>query len=372
MAGGLAGGVFEIDLDALAANWRALGTRLAPGAACAAVVKADGYGLGAGPVARRLFAEGCRDFFVATPEEGLALRGLADRARLYVLAGVDAASAAELAETGLLPVLNHLGQLEAWRVAARRRGGALPAALHLDSGMNRLGFPAEEVERLAAEPGRLDGIALRLVMSHLVSAEEADNPLNPAQRARFLAAVERLAPALGRPPLSLANSSGIFLGPDYHFAMVRPGVAVYGVNPTPEHPNPMAEVVRLTGKILQVRRVDRGETVGYGATFRAARPSRLATVAVGYADGLLRSASNRASARLGGVSAPLVGRVSMDLITLDVTDLPEALAAPGGAAVLIGGELTLERVAEAAGTIPYEILTALGARYERRYAGLVP
>jgi len=369
MAGGLAGAVLDIDLDAVAANWLGLKARLAPGAECAAVVKADAYGLGAARIAPRLSAAGCQTFFVATIDEGLALRGCLPERAIYVLAGVDPRSAGAVAEARLIPTLNHVGQIEAWRREASRRGQSLPAALHVDTGMNRLGLAADEVARLAAERAPIEGVDLRLLMSHLVTSEAADDPLNRTQRERFLGAATSLAPALGKPPLGLANSSGIFLGPDFHFAMVRPGVALYGVNPVPGVPNPIAEVVRLKAKILQVRRVDRGETVGYGATARMTRPSRIAVIPIGYADGLLRSASNRASARLGGISVPVIGRVSMDLITLDVTDVPDALAMPGTFVDLIGGGQSIEALADMCGTIPYEMLTSLGRRYERIYRG---
>ena len=362
-------GILTIDLDAIAANWRSLKGRLEAGTACAAVVKADGYGLGARCIASRLYAEGCRDFFVATADEAVSLRAALPDGAIYVLAGVDSATAQALIESRLTPVLNHLGQIETWRAAAAA-ASTLPAVLHLDTGMNRLGLPRDEVARIAAETPLLAGLKTRLVMSHLVSSELAAEPINETQRIRFESALASLGPRLGTKPASLANSSGIFLGHPFHYEMVRPGVALYGINPTPNAPNPMTEVIRLTAKIVQVRRVDRGETVGYGATHLLARPSRIAVAAAGYADGYLRGASNRASARLGGFSAPVVGRVSMDLITLDVTDVPETLAMPGAFVDLIDEIYTAEHLAADSGTIPYEILTALGRRYERRYLGM--
>jgi alanine racemase len=237
--------------------------------------------------------------------------------------------------------------------------------------MSRLGLPEDELETLASEPERLDGIELALVMSHLACADEPGHPLNAEQLARFSAARARLPTAMA----SFANSSGIFLGAEYHFDLGRPGVALYGINPTPGRPNPMRQVVRLQGKILQVREIDAPRTVGYGATHRAAGPTRVATVAVGYADGYLRSLSNRGSAWLGNQRVPVVGRVSMDLITLDVTGASPDSAHPGAFVDLIGPELsadpelTVDDVAAAAGTIGYEILTALGQRYHRIYQG---
>jgi len=364
--------VLTIDLDAIRANWRKLAERVQP-AQCAAVVKANAYGLGAARVGPALARAGCRHFFVAQLAEGATLRqALRDKptnTAIYVLNGLQDAERLTFEVHGLVPCLNDLGQIERWGSLARRRNAMLPAAIHVDTGMNRLGLPPADVERLADNLDLLSGIDLRLIMSHLACADEPDHPLNKRQLDRFRRAIARLPH--GR--VSLAASSGIFLGGEYLFDLVRPGVALYGANPTPGQPNPMAQVVRLQGKILQVRGVDRGETVGYGAAHRFTRPRRIATVGVGYADGFLRSSSDRGSAVLGGVPAPIVGRISMDLITIDVSDAPEELARPGSLVDLIGAEAgkgrTLEDVAAAAGTIPYEILTSLGQRYERRYLG---
>ncbi len=360
-----AAAVLTIDLGALAENYRRLCREL-DGVPCAAVVKADGYGLGLARVAPALFRAGTRSFFVAQLGEAIALReAVPEAVEIYVLNGLAAGPAAEFQAHRARPVFNSLGEVEAWRRAAAAAGTTLPAALHLDTGMSRLGLPEDELETLAAEPERLDGVELSHVMSHLACADEPGHPLNADQLARFRAARARLPAA----PASFANSSGIFLGAEYHFDLGRPGVALYGVNPTPGRPNPMCQVVRLQGKILQVREIDAPRTVGYGATHRAAGPTRVATVAVGYADGYLRSLSNRGSAWLGNQRVPVVGRVSMDLITLDVTGTPPGTARPGAFVDLIGPELPADAVAEAAGTIGYEILTALGRRYHRIYLG---
>ena len=250
-----------------------------------------------------------------------------------------------------------------WSAAARSLDAALPAAVHFDTGMNRLGLPPAEFARLAAEQNRLAGIYLRFLMSHLACADTPEHPLN----ARQLAAVETARARLQGTPASLCNSAGIFLGSDYHYQLARPGVALYGVNPIPGRPNPMTQVVRLQGKILQVREIDAPQTVGYGATHRVAGPTRIATVAVGYADGYLRSLSNRAWAWIGDQRVPVVGRVSMDLITLDVSAVSGDSARLGAFVDLIGPEFGVGQLAEAAGTIGYEILTALGQRYHRVY-----
>jgi len=357
------GSLLEIDLDAIIGNWRRLGQRLGPGASCAAVVKADAYGLGMARVAPALFAAGCRLFFVATPDEGLALRRLLGAAEIAVLNGLLPGTEGDFRRARLIPVLNDLGQVAAWRARAQTR--ALPAMLHIDTGMGRLGLAPNETARLVAEPSRLAGLTLRAVISHLACAEEAANALNAEQLARFRAPLAHLPAA----PASLAASAGIFLGGDYHFDFVRPGAALYGVNPTPRAPNPMSQVVRLKGKILQTREIDEGMTVGYGAAHRMRRPGRVATVAVGYADGWLRSSSQRGSATLGGQRVPVIGRISMDLLTLDVTEVDPALARPGSFVDLIDESHDVDAVAAAAGTIGYEILTALGRRHHRVYRG---
>lgn len=359
-----ASAILTIDLEALTSNYRLLGAH-AGSASCGAAIKADGYGVGVDQVAHTLWQAGCRDFFVATIDEGLRLRSLLPMARVHVLGGVLSEAADEFVGPGLLPVLNSLDDVAVWRDLATRTGRRLPAALHLDTGMSRLGLPAGEFDRLAAEPALLEGIDVTLMMSHLACADTPEHPLNTRQLAAFRAAAGRLHPAGAR--LSLANSPGLFLGPDYHFDLVRPGAALYGVNPLPGRPNPLRQVVRLQGKILQLREVDTDTPVGYGASHRASRPSRLATVGVGYADGYLRSLSNRGSAVIGGRRIPIVGRVSMDLTIFDVSDVPPRELRPGALVDLIGPGHTIDELAAEAGTIGYEILTSLGARFARRY-----
>lgn len=363
-----AGGLLTIDLGAIAANWALLRDRLSPGAICGAVVKADAYGLGLAPVSDTLWNAGCRHFFVALAEEGMALRAALPEAEICVFNGVDAASAPCLREAGLIPVLNHPGQLADWRAAAAEAGEVLPAALHVDTGMTRLGFDRPDITALAADPAALDGIRLTMVMSHLACAETPDHPLNADQLALFQSVRKSLAP-LGPMRASLANSAGIFLGPDFHFDLARPGAALFGIVPAGIQPTPVAQVIRLQGKILQCRRIDTPRTVGYGATHQAAAGRRIATVAVGYADGYLRALSGAAHAHVGDVSVPVVGRVSMDLLTLDVTDVPERQAMPGALVDLIGPRHSADDLAREAGTIGYEILTALGTRFARAYVG---
>lgn len=358
------GAVLTINLEAIRANWLNLRDRL-NGGECAGVVKADAYGLGMEPVAGALSEAGCRTFFVAHLDEAIRLRAALPEPAIHVLNGLPPSTGADFEAHRLVPVLNGLGEIDAWRNFCRERGAALSADIHVDTGMARLGLPPAEIEVLADDPGRLDGIEPSYVMSHLACADEPDHPLNRRQVDTFRKILARLPGAKA----SFANSSGIFLGPDFHFDLARPGIAVYGGNPVPGTPNPMAQVVRLQGKILQVRAVDTPQTVGYGATHRFTGPARIATVAVGYADGFLRSLGNSGSGFVGDIEAPVVGRVSMDLITLDVTSVPEDQCAPGCSVDLIGPRTPIDTVGDAAGTISYEILTSLGPRYFRRYIG---
>ncbi|CAH2601054.1 Alanine racemase [Rhodovastum atsumiense] len=355
--------VLTIDLGAVQANWRSLRDRL-HGAACGAVLKADAYGLGAARIAQALAAAGCRHFVTAHLDEAIALRPhVPAAAEVFVLHGPPPGLAAEFLAHDLTPVLNSLSQIEAWTTLAREEARRLPAVLQVDTGMSRLGLSPAELVRLAEEPSRLEGVAVRAVMSHLACAERPDHPMNAAQLARF-ATLRRQLPAA---PASLAASSGIFLGPDYHFDIVRPGSALYGIAPVAGQPNPLRQAVRLDAPIQQTRRIAAGESVGYGATWHAPAPARIATVPAGYADGYLRSLGNRAHGYVGGIAVPLVGMVSMDMATFDVSAVPEAALGPDASIELIGPHQTLDALAQRAGTIGYEILTSLGSRYQRRY-----
>jgi alanine racemase len=361
-----AGAILTVDLGAIAANWRGLrdaGRADGRPVDCAAVLKADAYGTGAALVGPRLAAEGCRHFFVAHIEEGLALRAVVPDHPIYVLNGLLPGTEPDFVQAGLTPVLNHLNQLNAWRAAAQRYNRPLDAVIHVDTGMHRLGFSPEEAQALAADRGRLRGLRLALLMSHLVVSEEPDNPINGEQLSRFRSFVRTMPGA----PASFANSSGIFLGPDYHFDLLRPGAALYGINPLPGRPNPMLTTVTLHARILQVRRIDALQTVGYGAAWRSARPSRVATIALGYADGYFRTLINRTHVHLAGRKLAVIGRISMDLVTVDVTDVPEAESQPGALVEVLGPHLTADDLAEHARTNAYEVMTALGRRYARVY-----
>jgi len=365
LAADRASAILEIDLGAIQKNWRFLQAKVGKTVQCAAVVKADGYGLGAAPVAKALVAAGCKTFFVATLEEGLALRDTLKTAEIAVLNGLLPLTESDVLRARLIPVLNDLGQLDTWRKLILPLKQRPAAMLHLDTGLSRLGLSRAETQVLLGEPDRLAGVSLRAIISHLVVAEDPKHAKNAEQRRLFLAARRKLPPA----PASLAASSGIFLGPDFHFDMVRAGAALYGINPLTNQINPMVQAINLKGKIVQVRDVDRGETVGYGAEHRMDRGGRIATVAVGYADGWFRSSKNRAMASIAGRQVPVVGRISMDLMMLDVTGLDPSLVHAGGFAELINAANPADVVGERAGTIGYEVLTALGRRYHRSYLG---
>jgi alanine racemase len=366
-----AGGLLTIDLGALAENWRALRAR-SSGAECAAVVKADAYGIGIEAAVPALAAAGCRTFLVAHLSEALRARAAAPDAAVYVLNGLLPGTATTYARESLRPVLGSQDEIAEWAGFCRAEALRLPAALHVDTGMNRLGLSVAEGLALAGDE-RLDAFEPDLLMSHLVSAEEPENPVNRRQIEAF-AAVRQALPGVRA---SLCNSSGIFLPETPHYDLVRPGYALYGGNPTPGRANPMRAVVALEGKIVQVRTVAVGETVGYNATWTARGRHRLATVSVGYADGFPRAASRTdakiaegiaaGEAIVGGRRCPFVGRVSMDLIVVDVTEVPDGAAKRGDPVTLIGGDLTIDEVGRRAGTIGYEILTSLGRRYARNY-----
>jgi alanine racemase len=345
----------RIDLDALAHNYRLLRDRAAP-AECSAVVKANAYGLGVDRVVRRLLREGCERFFVATATEARELRALAPTAEIAVFEGALATTVDVLSELNARPVLNSLEQVERWR----GRGRAL---LHLDTGMNRLGLGAGDVAALAVRKDVLADLELDFVMTHLACADEPEHPLNTEQLARF----ERMRQSLPSARTSIGNSAGTLIDAAHRGDLVRPGIALYGGNPFSDRPNPMAPVATLTAPILQLRDIGEPQTVGYGATYVASPPARLAIVGIGYADGYPRSLGNVGVAAVAGRRVPVVGRVSMDLIALDIGNLPREAVRVGDSAELIGPTVGLDEVAAAAGTISYEILTRLGSRLVRDY-----
>jgi alanine racemase len=361
-------GILTIDLDAIIANWRKLEKTAVP-AECAGVVKANAYGCGAEQVSRALAKAGCKTFFVANLEEARIVREAVPSAALYALGGFFQNTGEAYAKIDCKPVIGDLNELAEWDVFCRRSGWSGGAAIHIDTGMNRLGLTVTEAQGIIPRINAGDH-GISLVMSHLVSAEQLNSPVN----ARQLTAFREIASLFTGVPASLANSSGVFLGAQFQFEMVRPGAALYGVNPTPEADNPMQPVVDLKARIVQLRNIERGETVGYGGTWTARRPTRLAIVAAGYADGYFRAASANDGTRgaevvVAGKRCPIAGRISMDLIAVDITDLDKGAVRRGHLVTLIGEGITVDELAHHFGTIGYDVLTSLGRRFARVYKG---
>lgn len=367
-------GLIAVDLDAIVANWRNLASRAVP-AECAAVVKADAYGCGLKPVTRALADAGCKTFFVATLDEARAARQCAPSATIYVLDGFFAGCGDIYAAHELRPVIGDATELAEWDGFRTTKGWHGDSdnpnkgkfAIHADTGMNRLGFPLMEARALAP---RLDRPyhGVELVMSHFACSETPAHALNARQIADF----RELAHQFPGVSASLANSSGIFLGTQACFDLVRPGAALYGVNPTPGSDNPMRAVVTVKTRVLQIRHVEKGASVGYGATWNARRPSRLAIVSAGYADGYHRAASaadgvRGADAIVAGKRCPIAGRISMDLMAIDITDVPADSVRRGHLVTLIGDGLSVDDLAQPFGTIGYEVLTSLSRRFQRIY-----
>ncbi len=360
-------GIITIDLPQIVDNWRALARLVGP-AQCGAVVKANAYGLGSDRVIPVLAKAGCTTFFVATPDEAEQARAKAPNATIYALDGLLPGASDDFARLGIRPVLSTLQDVESWTKLCKMRGKSLAAGLHIDAGLNRLGLPARDARRLAADTTMRAAFELTLVMSHLACA---DNPADPKNRDQLLA-FETLSALYPGIPRSLAASDGLMLGKTFHFDLVRPGYALYGGQASATNPAPVSPAVTVLARILAVNDVAPGETVGYSATWRAKRPSRIATIAAGYGDGIPRSASGPdgrpgGHVLVAGALAPIVGRVSMDLITADVTELEAGAAQVGAFATLIGPGMTIEDAGYSASTIGYEILTRLGPRFARVY-----
>jgi alanine racemase len=347
------GAILTVDLAALKQNYRMLTDKVAS-RELAAVVKANAYGLGITEVSKALSRAGCSTFFVATLEEGIELREVLSDATLYVFHGVLPGTAGDLIAHKLIPILNSFDQIEEWRSQGNQATG-----LHVDTGMSRLGLTPDQY--VIAQ--KLKDFRVDLVLSHLACSEEKDHPKNAEQLNQF----KRIQNSTKAKQASLAASSGIFLGIDYQLDLCRAGASLYGINPTPTSPNPMAQVIRLQAQILQIRSVDTPQTVGYGATHQATKPTKIATLAIGYADGYMRSLGNLGKAFIDDYEVPVVGRISMDLTTVDISNVPDALLTTGTLVDLIGPNNPIDKIAEQAGTIGYEILTSLSNRIARRY-----
>ena len=354
-----------IDLSAIGDNYRRLQRRFT-GGETAAVVKANAYGLGVAPVSKALHAAGCRRFFVATVDEAVELRGVMPGATVHVFHGVQSqVDVAACREHNLAPVVNSLGQLTIWAQEAARVAAPLPCILHLDTGMNRLGLSRAEAEYLASHTQLIEKLDVLYVMTHMACADDASHPMNPRQLAAFKALISLLpAPSRG---YSLANSSAVFLDPQYHFNLARPGVALYGCNPVHGQPNPMRPVAALHAPIVQLRELTEPGSVNYAASRHVPAGTKLATLAAGYADGLPFQLGNTGVFYIDDYPCPVLGRVTMDLTVIDVSAVPEHLARPGRMVEIFGNHCGVDTLADRAKTIPYEILTKLGKRLNRIY-----
>lgn len=361
--------VLTINLDAIRANWAKL-NQASGRAECAGMIKADAYGLGLEPIMRTLASEGCRTYFVATIDEGRRARLVQPGAVIYILDGLLPGAEPNYTGFDLRPTLSSLAEARDWAAYSRARGRRLPAALHIDTGLNRMGLTETEIDALVAEPQLFESFELTLILSHLACADTPANPMNEMQRQRFDFLRAKLPPA----PASLGNTAATFTSPQFHYDLVRPGIGLYGGRAREDQPNPMRPVVTCAARILQVRELAPGASIGYGATYRVHRPSRIATLGIGYADGFLRGlsvAEGEAGTMgyIGPYPVPIVGRVSMDFITVDVTDVPEALARRGAWVEVMGERITVDDLTDKAGTIGYELLTRLGQRVHRVYEG---
>lgn len=367
----LYGGRLTIDLDAIVSNWSLLKDKVGDSTDCAAVLKADAYGTGQGKTGAALFEAGCRTFFVAVPTEALTLRANLPGAVIYVLDGLLPGTAEHFLKHDIRPVLGSLEELVEWSEICKAAGKSFPAAVHVNTGIHRLGLSPDEFIQALGDEAVLGPFQPSLVMSHLACGSNPEHEMNRRQLKLF---TETTAP-FPQIPRSLANSAGVLLGPEYHFDVVRPGIALYGGLAIETEPNPMKPVAKVEARIMMVRDVPQGDTIGYGAKQTATRPLRNAVVAAGYADGMIRRAGSTDDrpggfGLIGGHKAPILGRISMDMITLDVTDVPDHLLQRGAFVEMLGPGVAASDLAAYAETIDYEYLTSLGRRFERIYAPL--
>lgn len=348
----------EIDLKIIAQNYRALKQQL-PHSTCGAVLKADAYGFGLEAVAPVLRHEGCQHFFVAHIEEGMALRNVLKDPVIYVFSGALPRTESYFIEHHLTPIMNDYEMLQRWAVEAQKQDRRLPCALHIDTGMRRNGFDRLDVDKLLANRDVLKALDVHFIMSHLVASQTREDPLNAQQKAAF----DKIRQQLPLAKASLSDTGGIYLGPDFHYDLIRPGKGLFGLYP---HPS-LQTCLRFLGRVLQVRTAHKGESVGYSATHTLTRDSKLATIGVGFADGYGLRLSNNAFVVFGPFKAPVVGRISMDYTVVDVTDVPESLCPVGGWAELVNQDITLDELAQSMGTHSRELTTGFRARVTRVY-----
>tara|TARA_Y100001934_G_scaffold129368_1_gene157025 strand:- start:168 stop:1295 length:1128 start_codon:yes stop_codon:yes gene_type:complete len=352
-----------IDVDAIVSNYQTLKSKLTK-AHCAATLKANAYGLGVKKIAHALDKAGCPTFFVATLDEAVELREIlnSNRKSILVLNGFLAGTGSIFKQYNITPVLNNFGQLEKWADFNATLEDRQKAALHLDTGMNRLGLDNKDIGRLMENPQTLIKANIYMLLSHLACSDEPENTMNNCQLLEFHSLIGRLP----KMTASLANSGGIYLGKKFHFDLVRPGLALYGS--VPGHlQNNLTNCISLYGRVLQLREVEKSQSIGYGGTYKLTKKSRIATIGVGYADGYRRSLSGLSTVFHHDFPLPIVGRISMDSLTVDISSLPDNKLKEGDFVELIGKNFTIDQAACLAQTVPYEMITALGRRHYRYY-----
>jgi len=360
----IANSFLEINIDSIIHNYQFINSKVG-NTECAAVLKADAYGMGASVIAKALDKAGCSTFFVATIDEGIELRACFsnDRNKIAVLSGLLKGSEDIFYNNKLTPVLNDIEQIKRWGLYNRKKKRPAPSIIHIDTGMNRLGLTISEFYDTVDKQTKLEELHVGWIMSHLACGDQPRDIMNEKQLSVFLNAKKKLPTVKA----SLANSAGVFLGQSYHLDMVRPGIALYGSGPGSRPSNNLKQVVKLYGRILQIRTLNSGASIGYGASFRVSEATRVATVGLGYADGYLRSLSNSSWVFFNGVKLPVIGRISMDYITIDITKIASGKIKTGDFIEVIGDKFTLDDLATVANTVPNELLTRLGTRHHRIY-----
>jgi alanine racemase len=355
--------ILEVNLTRIKNNYTTISNKVKKDCVIAAAVKADGYGLGMDNAAKAMQDAGCRSFCVAYVEEGLNLRECMANIKIFILNGIQKEDVEITAKKNLIPVLNDLYQIELWNAYAMKINKKLPAVIHIDTGMARLGLTESNTERVADNPDFTSHLDIEYIMSHLACADEPQNPANQRQ----LSLLNQYINLFPNTKISLANSAGIFLGDNYHFDMVRPGCSLYGINPIPKMPSPVQQVAKLMAEVIQVRNIEKDQGVSYSGRYIAKKGDRLATLLCGYADGYLRSLTGNSFAYFDGMRLPVVGTVTMDMIMIDITKVPENKLQHMNYVELLGDNITVDELATNAKTIGYEILTSLGNRFKRVY-----
>jgi alanine racemase len=355
--------VIEINLSALNANYNFIKSFLTNNTKVAAVIKANAYGLGAKEILESLSETDCKDYCFAYVSEALSLKDKLHGYNVYIFNGITHEDTIECAINNYIPIIGNFYQLEIWKQTASKLEKKLPAILHVDTGMGRLGFSETQLHKIISNPELIEGIEFQYLMSHLACADERDHPLNKIQ----LGLIQKYSSYFPNLPITFANSAGILLSPNYHFSMVRPGCALYGINPNNDLSNPMKQVVTIKAQVLQIREIENDQNISYGGRYTARKGQRIAVLAFGYADGYIRIQTNNAFGYFKGYRIPIISTITMDLVMADITSIPEQLINEMDYVELMGENITVDEVAKYAKTIGYEVLTRLSNRIKRVY-----